>query len=121
METGKLCWFDFATKDHAAAMTFYKKVFGWEFEAMPKGTDYWMVKVGSETIGGLRKDKKFTPAQGFTPYFTVPSVKEGRTVVTKAGGKLVGDSVAIGGGEHGHFQLFTDLDGNTLALWSQKP
>jgi predicted enzyme related to lactoylglutathione lyase len=118
METGTFCWFDFGTKDETKTMAFYKTVLGWKFEAM--GTDYWMIKAGTETIGGLRKEKKFTPAQGMTTYFTVPSVKEGRTVVTKAGGKLVGDSVAIGH-DKGHFQLFTDLEGNTLALWSQKP
>lgn len=79
-----------------------------------------MIKVGSETIGGIRKDKKFEPALGFTPYFEVPSVKEGAAMVKKAGGTLIGENVAIEGG-YGHFQVFKDLDGNTLSLWSKKP
>jgi predicted enzyme related to lactoylglutathione lyase len=119
METGTLCWFDLATKDEAKAKTFYKQVLGWEFE--PMGKDYWMIKVGTQTIGGISKSQKFQTGDGMTAYFTVPSVKEGKTIITKAGGKLVGDNVAIGGGEHGYYQMFKDLDGNTLALWSKKP
>jgi uncharacterized protein len=118
VDTGKLCWFDFGTKDAKKAMEFYKQVLGWEFESAKP--NYWMIKANGETIGALRKDEKFHAAQGFVSYFAVPSVKEGRTVITKAGGKLVGDTVAIDG-NMGFFQLFTDIDGNNVAIWSQKP
>ncbi len=119
LETGCFCWFDFGTTDANKAMAFYNTVLGWTFESM--GTEYWMIKVGKDTIGGIRKESTttFKPAEGFQAYFIVPSCKEARSVVTKAGGKLQGETVAIG--EHGHFQLFHDLDGNRLSLWSQKP
>ena len=84
------------------------------------GTDYWAVKAGGEVIGGLQKKAAATPGNGVLAYFTVPSVKEGKSVISKAGGKLIGDNVEIGS-DHGYFQLFTDLDGNTLALWSKTP
>lgn len=120
VETGTMCWFDFATKDQTKAMAFFKTVFGWQYEAM--GKEYWMIKVDKETIGGLRLETKseFKAAQGFTPYFAVPSIKEAKGLVSKAGGKLVGETVAIEG-EHGFYQWFSDLDGNVLSLWSKKP
>ncbi len=121
METGKLCWFDFATKDEAKAMPFFKAVLAWEFD--PSGPMYWTIKAGKEMIGGLRKEPTttFKAIEGFTPYFTVPSVTEGRSLVTKWGGKLVGEVTPINEGKDGHFQNFRDLDGNLLSLWSAKP
>jgi predicted enzyme related to lactoylglutathione lyase len=85
------------------------------------GPDYWMIKAGNDTIGGLRKDKKFEAAHGMICYFEVPSVKEGAAMVTKAGGKLVGENVAINGGENGYFQIFNDLDGKSFSMHSTPP
>lgn len=119
--TGKLSWFDFATMDEEKSMAFYKSVFAWEFS--PMGPNYWLITADKGMIGGLRKEPKniFKASVGFTPYFAVPSAKEGAAMVTKSGGKLVGDVVAITNGDDGYFQTFTDLDGNALALWSAKP
>ena len=118
--TGKMALFDFPTKDETKAMAFYQAVFGWNF--VPMAPVYWMIKAGNETIGGLRKETaaEFKLGNSFVPYFTVPSVKEGKMVVEKCGGQLVGDTVAITDGEDGYFQNFSDLDGNILSLWSKK-
>lgn len=121
VQTGKLSWFDFPTKDETKSMPFYKSVLDWNF--IPMGPGYWMIQVGKEMIGGLRKESviESQSANAFVPYFTVPSTREGRTLVEKNGGKLVGETIAINGGEDGYFQNFTDLDGNLIALWSKKP
>ena len=102
-------------------MEFYKSVLSWNYK--PMGPTYWLIEVDSKTIGGMNLLTKteFKAATGFVPYFTVPSVKEGCSMITKAGGKLVGTTVDISKGEMGYFQHFTDLDNNTIAIWSMKP
>lgn len=116
--TGQLSWFDFSVRDFSKAQPFYKGLFAWDFEAM--GPSYMMIKVEGKNIGGINLDPNAKPCVGFTPYFNVPSITEARGLTTKLGGKLVGEPVAINGGEMGYFQNFTDLDGNTLAFWSMK-
>ena len=118
--TGTFCWFDLPTTDEKKSMAFYKSVLSWNYK--PMGPNYWLIEVDSRTIGGINLLTKteFKASQGFVPYFTVPSVKEGCSMITKAGGKLVGQTVAIQNGEMGYFQQFTDLDNNTVAIWSIK-
>lgn len=121
IQTGKMAWFDFPTKDETKSMPFYKTVLNWNF--IPMGPNYWMIQVDGGMIGGLRKESaaEFKTGNSFVPYFTVPSVREGKTIVEKSGGKLVGETVAITDGEDGYFQHFSDIDGNLLSLWSKKP
>lgn len=118
-ETGTLAWFDFATKDEAKAMAFYKTVFGWKFNPASEG--YWMVQAGEKTIGGLRREsaRDFRAVAGFVPYLAVPSVKEASQLIEKNGGTLIGGHMNIG--EHGFFQLFQDPESNQMAVWSMKP
>lgn len=120
-KTGSFCWFDLPTTDEKKSMDFYKSVLGWNFK--PMTPTYWLIEVDSQTVGGINLETKtnFKPATGFVPYFTVPSTKEGASMITKAGGQLVGPTVAIQNGEMGYFQQFTDLDRNTIAIWSMKP
>lgn len=119
--TGSFCWFDLPTTDEKKSMAFYKSVLGWNFK--PMTATYWTIEVDAKTIGGLNLETKpnFKPAVGFVPYFTVPSVKEGCAMITKAGGQLVGPTVDISKGEMGYFQHFTDVDSNKVAIWSLKP
>jgi len=56
---GKFVWFDLVTGDPRAARSFYGKVFGWSFEAVPGGADYSLITAGDRTIGGV-----FQPAGG---------------------------------------------------------
>lgn len=119
---GSLCWFEICTTNEAKAKKFFTKVLAWGYQEM--GEDYWAVTVENDGIGGLNvvKKSKFKANQsGFIPYFIVPSVKKAAPMITKAGGKLVGKNVAINDGKNGHYQLFKDLDGNTLGLWSKNP
>ena len=120
-KTGSFCWFDLPTTDEKKSMAFYKSVLGWNFK--PMSPTYWMIEVDSKTIGGLNLETKtnFKSACGFVPYFTVPSVKEGNAMISKAGGQLVGSTVDISKGEMGFFQHFKDVEGNTVAIWSMKP
>jgi predicted enzyme related to lactoylglutathione lyase len=121
METGRIVWFEFPVREGKRSMEFYKKVFDWKFQAANE--NYWMINVGKDVVGALRLEPAsgFVTAQGGgTFYFTVPSVKEAKTLVTNAGGELLGKATDLGG-NRGHVQMFADLDGNTLALWSKNP
>ena len=120
-KTGTMSWFEMPTTDEKKSMAFYKSVLGWNFK--PMGPTYWLIEIDSKSIGGINLETKatFKPACGFRPFFTVPSVKEGGSMITKAGGKLIGSTVDISNGEMGYFQHFTDLDNNAVSIWSMKP
>ena len=120
-QTGQIAWFDFGTTNADRAMAFFKAVLGWEFSN--KGGPYLEITSGQAHVGGIRVEAAatFRPGSGFVPYFNVPSAKEGGSQVTKNGGRLLGEIIPIHEGTSGYIQIFLDLDGNQLALWSAKP
>jgi predicted enzyme related to lactoylglutathione lyase len=49
-----LCWNELVTRDVEGCKSFYAKVLGWTYEAMPMGDfDYEVVKVGERSNGGI--------------------------------------------------------------------
>lgn len=119
-KTGEMVWFEFSITEKSK-MDFFHKLFGWTFTEF--GENYWGINLESSMLGGVALIDKslFKPVEGFVPYFTVPSVKEGAPMIQSLGGSLTGDIVAITGGDDGYYQKFKDLDGNQLAIWSKNP
>jgi predicted enzyme related to lactoylglutathione lyase len=119
-ETGTISWFDFPTHNEEKAMMFYKTLLNWNF--IPMEPTYWGVQVGEEFIGALRQAKAqdLNKSNAFVMYFNIPSVKEGKELIERLGGKLVGPTVDINKSESGYYQKFLDLDGHLVAIWSQK-
>ncbi|GJM44248.1 MAG: putative glyoxalase/bleomycin resistance protein [Gemmatimonadota bacterium] len=53
-EPGGMSWHELMTRDSAKASSFYGKLFGWEFAAMPMaGVDYTMVKNAGKDAAGF--------------------------------------------------------------------
>jgi len=111
---GDIVYFELPADDPARANKFYKKLFGWEFEKIPKG-DYWMITTGGEDAlyGGLMKREK--PNQSVVNYVDVESVEKCRADIEKAGGKILVPKTPIKG--WGYFAVFQDTENNVLGIW----
>ena len=116
-KTGELVWFDIPVNNFETAKSFYDELLNWKFE--PMGDEYLMIKVGKDTIGGLRKEE--TPRKEMDMpviYFAVDKLASAVTRAKKLGAHLVGERVDIPD-DMGCFQLFRDKDKNLLGLWAQ--
>jgi predicted enzyme related to lactoylglutathione lyase len=83
-ETGSLTWNDLNTGDPDRAQTFYEALFGWSFEKVPGDLDYWMIRNGERTNGGVLRFER-GPAF-WLPYFAVEDVEDAAARASEAGG-----------------------------------
>ena len=112
---GAFGWVELMTTDRSAAVKFYKDLFGWETEEYPmESTQYTVVKVGDEAVGGIMK----MPAevQGVPPmwsvYVTVDDVDATAAKVQELGGKLLRPPMDIP--SVGRFCVLQDPQGGTI-------
>lgn len=72
-EPGAPSWFELHTRDHAAAVAFYRSVFRWETEDLPGGEiTYTTMRdpQGEGQLAGIMDASSFLP-EGVAPYWTV--------------------------------------------------
>ncbi|MEO3677435.1 VOC family protein [Rheinheimera fenheensis] len=115
-------WFEIAVTDLSRARHFYHQVLGVEFHLMempgcsmacfPFDHD----KAGSS--GALVQGEGYEPSQsGTLIYFEVESIDNALERISHAGGKVLQSKMSIG--EHGFIAIFTDSEGNKVALHSR--
>ncbi|MEO3877946.1 VOC family protein [Rheinheimera fenheensis] len=115
-------WFEIAVTDLSRARHFYHQVLGVEFHLMempgcsmacfPFDHD----KAGSS--GALVQGEGYESSQsGTLIYFEVESIDSALERISHAGGKVLQSKMSIG--EHGFIAMFTDSEGNKVALHSR--
>ena len=110
-------WFEIATADPSGARRFYGELFGWSFtDDDAAGSDYQMVHVGPDQIGGGLADTKGAPANHAIFYVQVPDVAEACLRAETLGGKVVVPPTEPGGGLV--FAQLLDGDGNLIGVWT---
>jgi predicted enzyme related to lactoylglutathione lyase len=111
---GDIVYFELPADDPARARKFYKRLFGWNFEKVPKW-DYWMITTeGKDALcGGLMKREK--PHQAVVNYISVDSVEECGVEIEKAGGKILVPKTPIRG--WGYYAVFRDTEKNIMGIW----
>ena len=104
-------WFEIAGSDAAKTQDFYRKLFGWEFNA-DTPTDYGEVDaIGNGIAGGI------TGGMGnprVTIYVQVENLENKLAAVTELGGNTVMEPTAMPGAPK--IAMFTDVAGNTIGL-----
>src|SRR6266540_2799363 len=90
---GTPTWIDLMAPDIDAARTFYTAVLGATADPMPGGLEYYVLKHGETMLGGIMQ---IDPSWGaFHPqwitYFAVANADETVALVTKHGGKVMGN------------------------------
>jgi len=97
---------------------FYKKLFDWEID-YSFGSDYAIFNPGEEQLtgGGVDRKDEITPGK-IIIYILVDDIDAMLEKAVKLGAKKVTERTEIP--NVGLFGLFTDLDGNTIGLFTPK-
>jgi len=111
---GEIIYFELPADDLARARKFYKKLFAWQFEKVPKW-DYWMITTGGKDAlcGGLTKREK--TIKSVVNYIDVESVEKCSANIKKTGGGILVPKTPIKG--WGYFAVFKDTENNILGIW----
>ena len=100
---------EWTTRDPGRLRSFFAGIFDWQFrEAMP---GYTMI----DGVGGIFDAPDPQMPLGVTPYVNVTDLEEKERRITAAGGRIHKSKQEVQG--MGWFTIFSDPDGNMLALW----
>jgi predicted enzyme related to lactoylglutathione lyase len=111
-EDGSLCWNELATKDPAASLDFYSKLFGWTGKVSPEYTE---IHLGETGIGGMRTIAEGDPTPpNWMPYFLVNDCNAVTDKVQARGGNVCVPPTDI---PHvGRFSVVNDPQGAFFAM-----
>lgn len=115
------CWFDMPFDDQKRASTFYREVFGLEFQEMGSPDNPYFGLAGSEKTGGESIGMvggmmpRQHPKHGAMIYFQVPDLESWHAKVIEHGGQVLERDIPAG--EMGIFSICLDSEGNSIALW----
>lgn len=116
--------FEVPFDDQERATTFYKEVFGWEFQDMPEmnyviartgDTDenFMLKKPGMINGGMYKRDEQ--SAKSPVLVINVPSVDEHIAKIKGAGGDVVRPKVQVG--DMGYYAQVKDTEDNIIGIW----
>jgi uncharacterized protein len=121
-EPGALCWNELASRDTAAAQTFYRGVFGWDAASIDMGDmQYFEWKLGDNTIGGMMPMPTEVPAEVpsyWMAYFAVADCEAAVAKASKSGGGVTVPPTDI---PAGRFAVLSDPQGAMFGVIQLKP
>lgn len=99
---GKFCWHELMTRDVEGTKAFYAETLGWSYDRFPgpAGSDYWIIKVAGEGIGGILdiSDKSFEGLEArWVTYVAVDDVDRRVALATSKGAKVMKPAMDIPG------------------------
>jgi uncharacterized protein len=123
--SGKVVHFEIPFEDGERARTFYADTFGWQLLSLPE-MGYTIVTTGPSDPetgpsepgfinGGMFERSEQFPGKSPNIVIDVPSIDEALAQVTKAGGAVARERMAVG--DMGFAAYFTDTEGNLMGLW----
>ncbi|HYG50629.1 MAG TPA: VOC family protein [Flavobacteriales bacterium] len=112
-------WFEIPVSDMDRAKKFYETIFDISIHVMVFGGFKMGVFPHSNSGAALCQHESYVPSQnGVLVYLNAqPDLNHVLDKIEKAGGKILQSKKHISP-EHGHMALFTDTEGNRLALHS---
>jgi predicted enzyme related to lactoylglutathione lyase len=117
MKHGAFGWFELMTNDVEGAKTFYKSLFGWEYETTPC-SEYTVVKQNGEAVAGIMQLPEelagMPPSWGI--YITVDDVDKTVEEISAQGGKVLRPASDIP--DVGRFCVLQDPRGAVLMAMS---
>jgi predicted enzyme related to lactoylglutathione lyase len=119
---GRFVWFDLATTDPAAAITFYTKLIGWETEVWPGEMPYTMWTANKTPLGGVMSLPPDAMKAGASPHWiahiTTPHVDESAATATRLGGRVLVPPTDIP--TVGRFAMLADPQGAIFSAFAQE-
>jgi len=119
---GVPCWIDTLQADPDGASSFYRGLFGWEFDdRMPEGTQgkYLVASLHGRdvaAVGSQRDDTPPTPV--WNMYVWVDSADDAAAKATEAGGSVLSEPFDVG--DAGRMAVLADREGAALCVWEAK-
>jgi hypothetical protein len=118
---GVPCWIDTSQPDPAAAVEFYRGLFGWELEdAMPEGSEgrYFMGRIRGGDVAAVGSIPEGAPPEPmWNTYIAVDSADEATARAREAGGEAMEPFDVI---DAGRMAVLTDPEGATFCVWQAK-
>jgi predicted enzyme related to lactoylglutathione lyase len=119
---GVPCWIDTSQPDPAAAVEFYRALFGWEFEdVMPPGSegDYFMARLRGGDVAAVGSLPPGAPPMAmWNTYIWVDSADETASKVRAAGGGVLMEPFDVL--DSGRMAVFADPEGAMFSVWQAK-
>ncbi len=116
---GVPCWIDTSQPDPAAAIDFYRGLFGWEFEdVMPPGApgQYFIARLHGGDVAAVGSMPKAGPPHAvWNTYVWVDSADETAAKVKAAGGTVITPPFDVT--DAGRMAVFADPDGAVFCVW----
>jgi uncharacterized protein len=112
-------WHELNTWEPEAALAFYGRTLGWEFEptALPDGAAYWIASKDGKPVGGIFEltapDYDGIPSHWMT-YLSVPDMQAAEKHTANAGGEVMRSPVNVPG--VGKLAVVTDSAGALIGL-----
>jgi uncharacterized protein len=112
-------WHELNTWEPEAALAFYGRTLGWEFEptTLPDGAGYWIARKDGKPVGGVFEltapDYDGIPSHWMT-YLSVNDISEAETATSKSGGEIMRPPVKVPG--VGKLAVVSDSSGAMIGL-----
>ncbi|MBI3603087.1 MAG: VOC family protein [Nitrospirae bacterium] len=105
------------TTDPKKAQAFYKKLFRWKFQPIPK-MNYTIIDVGKGTGGGLMKHPMPGGPSSWRAYVQVENAAASTKKAKALGATILVDTEEVPG--YGWLSVIIDPTGAALGLWQPK-
>ena len=116
---GVPCWVDTSQPDAAAALPFYRGLFGWELEnVMPEGSggEYYMGRIRGGDVAAIGSIPDGAPATAmWNTYIWVDSAEAAASTARGAGGAVVTEPFDVM--DAGRMAVVSDPEGAVFCVW----
>lgn len=121
MAHGDFTHIEIPADDPERAQDFYGDLFGWKFQTFPgyEGYHLFVTPAGEEAVGGAIGKRGESAPEKLRTYIHVDSIEDTLARLQAAGGAVVTPKSEVQG--QGWYAVFTDTEGNELALWERMP
>ncbi len=122
MQHGDFTHLEIPADDPERAKSFYADLLGWSFAPeIPgfEGYHLFTTPAGEEGMGGAIGKRGESAPEKIRTYVHVDSIDAALPRVTQLGGTVVTEKSEVPG--QGWYAVFTDPEGNELALWESTP
>lgn len=121
---GNFIWHDLAAADTAAALDFYRAVFGWTaITEHANGGQFIRLQSGGHDVGSMyalsRKEREHGVPSHWTPYVCVENIEAATRSVEAAGGVVLVRPFEVEG--VARIALIADTLGSVMGLWEPFP
>jgi predicted enzyme related to lactoylglutathione lyase len=114
---GKVIWHDLITDTPEKTQQFYSALFGWEFEPLPDGVNYVLIRHHGRLLGGMVDQTRLPSTEDISQWvvaLSVADIEQQTEFVRAAGGTVFTPPTSLG--DRGRIAVVADDRGALLAL-----